>query len=397
MLSGRHFRYLIAMVLILSGLAELTSEKTVAATNVGAENAGTVVAPLIGIEKTIHIVNEKTSEISRLVFSPKGRYLAILVNNSAKRVVDIVIWDLQQDREQSRVQGLPIYAMPYLNHLLWSPDGRYITLGSGGATNPMLFWDPMTGKIEKQLNMNVGAVNSAYSPDGSKLLVNTTPLVSVHYKSDFRVYDTKTWDFKEYEGDGLMIQTLSWTADGKVLAAGEWPKASVGLSIDQLVPEMSDVLVRRIDPSGGQRPRTVILGHGTPDKDRPKIITSGPINTRTSTTDAKGNLVALGSGHITVLDTKTLAILFFYAPRADELQSGAMPDGALGDNIAFSPDGKYLYLAASSRTGSSLVLNAQTGTELARFQGAIRGIAVSPDGRTLAQGNGGSVDIFSIQ
>jgi len=296
-------------------------------------------APSVERTSTFRLPNESNASVSRIVFSPDGRYLAVLVDNTSRRVSDIIVWDLKLDREQSRIENLPIYAVPYIK-ISWSPDGRYISLGIGGQGWPMQLWNPLTGTVEKKLDVK-SAIPSVYSGDGSKLLVNTTPIVSLHpIEGSYRVYDTRSWDFRDYSADGLMVQTLAWTSDQKIILAGVWPRWSVGRSIDGVTPQMSDVLVRRVDPDGIESSRSVIVGHGIAMAGRPDVILAGPVSCSTSTTDFSGDMLALGSGHITVLNTKTLNTVFFYAPSESDSSREALPDGALGANVAFSHGGK---------------------------------------------------------
>ncbi|HSY54487.1 MAG TPA: hypothetical protein VK785_08575, partial [Opitutaceae bacterium] len=71
-------------------------------------------------------------------------------------------------------------------------------------------------------------------------------------------------------------------------------------------------------------------------------------------------------------------------------------------NMVFSPDGKYLYLkgntsSPSDDTAKNLILDATTGKLLLWFEGGHDGIAISPDGKLLAMGNGRSVKLLDIQ
>lgn len=352
-------------------------------------------APRADRGSVIRLANEYNASVSRLVFSPDGRYLAILVDNTSRRISDIIVWDLKLDREQTRIENLPIYAFPYVK-LSWSPDGRYISLGIAGQGRPMQLWNPLTGATAHELDVK-GAIPSVYSEDGSKLLINTTPIVQLHpVEGSYRIYDTKSWNFRDYSADGLMVRTLAWTSDQKVILAGEWPKWSVGRSIDGVIPQMSDVLIRRVDPDGMESSRTVVVGHGNVMSGRPDVILAGPVSCSTSTTDASGNMLALGSGHIMVLNTKTLNAAFFYAPSESDSIREAMPDGALGANIAFSHDGKFLFLGGQGRE-KSLILDASNGAQVGNFASGDRGLAVSPDGKTLAQGNGNTVDMLTLE
>ena len=352
-------------------------------------------APSVERTSAIRLPNESNASVSRIVFSPDGRYLAVLVDNASRRVSDIIVWDLKLDQEQSRIENLPIYAFPYIK-ISWSPNGRYISLGMGGQGWPMKLWNPLTGAVEKELDVK-SALPSVSSRDGSKLLVNTTPIVYLNpIEGSYRVYDTRSWNFRDYSADGLMVQTLAWTSDQKVILAGVWPKWSVGRSIDGVTPQMSDVLVRRVDPDGIENSRTVIVGHGIAMAGRPDVILAGPVSCATSTTDSSGDMLALGSGHINVLNTKTLSTVFFYAPSESDSIREALPDGALGANVAFSHDGKFLFLGGQG-TEKSLIIEALTGAEVGTFSSGRRGIAVSPDGKTLAQGNGNSVYLLTLK
>jgi WD40 repeat protein len=56
--------------------------------------------------------------------------------------------------------------------------------------------------------------------------------------------------------------------------------------------------------------------------------------------------------------------------------------------MGFTPNGASL--AVGTEGGAVLVLNTRTGAQIARFDGhekAVTGVAVSPDGKTLASGS----------
>jgi hypothetical protein len=49
-----------------------------------------------------------------------------------------------------------------------------VSFGIGGQGLPMKLLNPLTGAVEKELEVK-SAISSVYSRDGSKLLVNTMP------------------------------------------------------------------------------------------------------------------------------------------------------------------------------------------------------------------------------
>jgi WD40 repeat protein len=141
--------------------------------------------------------------VKSLCFSPDSRYLAVADGSLGQTM--IIVWDLQLDREQSRIVALPrsIGGDPQIEPL-WSPDGRSITLGTG---SPIKFWNPLTGEEVRQLSIDEPVSWSRYNRDGSKLLVNRTGILGpmAGPKGGFRVYDTRTWQFDDFSNDGLSV------------------------------------------------------------------------------------------------------------------------------------------------------------------------------------------------
>ena len=389
---------------IVVGAIAMGAIGMIAPTDAGADGTGTdptafPAAPHPKFSSAVDLNNlGRDSWVELLTFSPDSRYLAI-VDNPTPASSTIIIWDLKLTREQTRISGLPSFGGNPQVEMLWSPDGQYITYGSG---LPMLFWDPLAGKVAKELRIDPPVLWSRYNKDGSKLLVNREP--PGVGKGGFRIYDTRSWEFQDYGDDGLLIEALSWTADDKVLVAGKWPKFSVGRVLDGAVPQMSDALARLIDPSGQQASRSVLLGASAPRQiagiDDPILVQT--FHPDSAIVNYSTNRISLGPGKL--VDGRTLEI-FSYASDDNILthaSGGNTPNGKLPSGTqAFSPDGNYLYLLGVSRDGKaeSLVLNVHTGAPAATFPGGLnlRALAVSPDGQRIAVGNGRSVDLYDVR
>lgn len=351
-----------------------------------------ITAPHLKHERTIDLKHKVwASCLRKLAFSPDGRYLAI-IDNPTMGVSTLIIWDMQNNREQSRTTDLePFGDWPNVN-ILWDPEGKYVTIGFGNpaAGIPMRLWDPMTGKVLKE--EGVRASYAKLNKDGTKLLASMGIT-----QNTFRIYDTKTWYFKEFVWDGDIIETISWTVDDKVIVVGD-SKVRERSSSDGLIIRTSDTIARLIDPSGKQDPRTVVLSPGNREIKVKNVVAIMPSeHFDSSVVDYAGNKVAFGSGHIKVLDGSTLQLLYTYAPSEEDLQKGRMPDGF--PDTAFSPDGKYLYVVGSSLDCNvkSLILDAATGSILGSFEGGGNGFSISRDGKQMALGKWDTVELFSIR
>jgi WD40 repeat protein len=340
----------------------------------------------------------------RLTFSPDSRYLAVGDAGSSA----IVIRDLKLNREQARIDVKQHFGGPTHLHwmpgeeIVWSPDGRFVTNGksfSGPETQmPISFWEPMTGAVSHEAH--ILAWQSFFNRDGSKLVTLGGA------RSKVVVHDTHTWQVKELDSGLVTTEGVGWTADDKIIAVGVWvdepfPGRPTLHLQDGHVPPGGSIVAELIDPMGKIAPRAVVLGDPIPMANilNPARQFRASLSCQGLVTSYSGNKVAIrctdGKGFlIHMLDARTLQILFIHHD----------PDALVGNGdhgIAFSPDGKYLYLLAhepKDRNVNSLILDAETGKQVGTFPaGNSEGLAVSSDGKTMAAGHEHEIQLFDLQ
>ena len=95
-----------------------------------------------------------------------------------------------------------------------------------------------------------------------------------------------------------------------------------------------------------------------------------------------------------MVDTDKSQVLFTY------IDKGNLSVRAGDKGIAFSPDGKYLYLLATGAENTettSIILDANTGKQVGSFPSRDAwGLAISPNGKTLAIGHTRYVELFDL-
>ncbi len=353
------------------------------------------------------IRHERTIDMSSLgsrlwvvevTYSPDGRFLGLIMADIAK--TEIVVWDLEKDRLQARIAPPGNFGLAPHTHLRWNPDGKSIAVGNAGPPDyPMQIWDPMTGAIVKELIVDRQCSRISFNRDGSKCLVMTTLFRKPYNIQGFRIYDSNSWTFDDFDAEGLYVLAVTWALGNLVLVAGNWTRGSAGsswskeLSATGIELKLFDAVARLIDPSGSLPPKTVMLSPSVP----PTVANGFPVPTfdvNDPVSDRTESRISLAVGSI--FDVKTMQNWVY--SKGDEILTGIIPS----ETQAFSPDGRYLYLKGaakqgSGRGGSNAVLDTETGEIVTRFVGGDAGLAVRPDGRQIAIGGGyASVELLSV-
>ena len=291
-----------------------------------------------------------TKRVSRVVFSPDGTRLA---TGSLDHTVKV--WDAFTGRERWTLRGH--------NQSVWdvafSPDG--LRLASAGADRTVQVWDATAGPEARVFGLHPRSADAvAFSPDGTRLAVGTDSLL--------HVCDSRT-------GRGLLllrghtgrVHSVAWSADGRTIASGS-----------------QDRTVRVWDAAGGK----LVRGFETPFP--VWSVAFSPDGKRLAATQGKRACVwdiASGQARLTV---------------------GGHREGAFA--VAFSPDGRRLAtvtgVANAARKGiTEAVIKvwdaADHGEEitapLVTLRGhtnAVRRVAFSPDGKTLASAGFDSLVLF---
>lgn len=337
--------------------------------------------------------------VVRLTYSPDGRYLAI--GDAASS--NIVIWDLKEKREQTRIHVRSNGRMSSNNlhwstgeDIHWSPDGRYITNGIGkdmpmwdeNFVGKMEFWDPMNGRVIKELPVIARTGMTRLSQDGSKLAIHSGQFKD---KYSITVYDTTTWKATELDSGSVVIEDITWVAEDKILVVGSAlskGESDFALEDGRRIKSGSTV-AKLIDPSGKKSSYTTVL-LDPPGLKEPQyhaqVLLSDFLNNRVVAIGADASLMSL--------DIQSMAKNYHFHQK----DSQSAPDGRWGS--ALSIDGKYLFILnhASKKQTNNIIFDVLNGQSIGQFiTENTWGLAVSSDGKTLAIGHESEVLLYDLQ
>jgi RNA polymerase sigma factor (sigma-70 family) len=334
----------------------------------------------------------KHNRTTLLAFTPDGKTLA--TGDFLDKTIRL--FDVAAPKERRLLER------PSCVHdFAFSPDGS--TLAAGGADGTIPLWDVATGKLLRELRgpgQHVRAV--AWSPDGKTLATS-------EYQEKIEVESIRLWDVetgkeqRHVESSWGLVESLLFTADGKTLISGGRDSVirlwNVDSGKERPPAAGNDWVVWRLALSPDGR-KLAYPGRGGIvlwDVPTAREVGTLPGHHGSFVFSPDGKLLAGGSGvnalHLwDVADRRRIRTLAI-----DVEKSGHK--WVAFRCVAFSADGKLLVSGADSyregaRRRDELIhlWDPATGKELRQLAfkanaddlDTLEGIALSPDGRTLA-------------
>ena len=277
-----------------------------------------------------------TDMIDAIVYTPDGKQIVTGGFDETLRVWDAASGELL-DTMHTPHAVLSLAASPKSNLVASGMSGSHVVLWDLGEKR-----DVRRFVGHERSNWRGGTTGHilavAFSPDGTKLASGSDDLTA-------RVWDVASGkQLAKFEANGSPVQSICWTSDGKRILAGEFNGTLTAWDVG------TQELVQRSDDVSG------------------KWIALSPDDRRIAT-------------NLRLLDAESFQL-------ARRLENK--------DNVAavapqFSKDGRRV--VAGSGTTLVRVWDAVTGKELARVDdapGQTNKVAISPDGRQIAFGGGGS-------
>jgi WD40 repeat protein len=318
--------------------------------------------------------------VSDVVFSPDGRRLAAIVGvrpdpvERSERPGEVLVWEADPGTEPRRLR----VGLRSISLVRFSPDGSALAYWGGDglqSENPgqVLVWDVATGREQFALRSHPGAVYVlAFRPDGRRLVTAGRDQVA-------RVWDPASGrEVVTLRGHTGLIDLVLFSPDGR-----------------QIATRGSDSRLRLWDVATG-RP---VFSYRYMYPSREHFVAFSPDGRRLA---AKSIGLepdrSVLSGEIALRDTATGQELLTLHGRAGRAVTGAFSPG--GDRLATGDDtGLVTVWRAPARRGRPAEPDSAEGRDAAPtygppagpasftlwgHQGAVNGVAFSPDGRLVA-------------
>jgi len=237
----------------------------------------------------------------------------------------------------------------------FSPDGRMVFTGDD-ADRGMKVWDARSGERVRNVPRPAGVIRTvAWSPDGRLLAAGGS-------NKTVTLWDATTGrEVHTLRGHTDVVHSIAFSPDSKTLVSGS-----------------SDKTVRLWDVGKGTEVRALSLP-GPPAGAKP--IPGMPCQVFAVAFSPDGKAVAAGGGDGL---SEAGEMVLWDAGTGKLLRRLLGADEHEVFSVAFSPDGKLL--AGGTTAGSIRLFDVRTGEVRREFRGGdqLRGLAISPDGRTLA-------------
>jgi WD40 repeat protein len=279
-----------------------------------------------------------TSGACRPAFSPDGKRLASGAGNFILRV-----WDVAIGREELTLTGHQLW--------LWSvafdPEGKRLV--SADASGMIKVWDAQGELLSSFAGHSRGVHHLAFSPDGKRLATGS-------HDGTCKIWDSDSWEeLRALSGNGKLFSSVAWSPDGKLLAAGGDDEVSAWnadtYEVLHTLKSTAGSGLLAFTPDG----HTLLTApHGHPKEERHAFMR---------------------------WDVKT----------GTRQTTCALPTRSSHSFFHLSRDGRTVFVGeAQPDAARVMAFDAETGQErfpLRGHAGAVRSVAFSPDGRTLATGS----------
>lgn len=172
---------------------------------------------------------------TRLAFSPDGKLLVGIANDTKQVSTTTIVWDLATGRERQ----LPKEVGRHARAVAFSPDGKYLAIGTGEVNDKgellnrgaleIITVESMT--LHKRIVAEQSRIEAiCYALDGKSVAVaceavakNPKPMFSEDVATEglLQVWDTASWKVKsERTDEDASIASLAYSPDGALIAYG---------------------------------------------------------------------------------------------------------------------------------------------------------------------------------
>ncbi len=309
------------------------------------------------------------SRVRSAIFSPDGKYIITVSSDKTARV-----WDARTGKQVAE----PLEHEGNINSAAFSPDGRYIVTVSNDSTATV--WDARTGKQVAEPLEHEGNINSAaFSPHGNYI-------VTASWDNTARVWDVKTGkqvtEPLEHED---YVRSAAFSPDGRyiVTASGDrtarvWDVKTGKLLTEPLkqigiTPVTFSSDGRYILTASKSNNKTVIVYTNKRESAAEPLKHKSSVNSAAFSPDGRYIVTASWDNTARVWDAKS------GEPVTEPLEHEDVVNSAL-----FSPDGKYI--VTTSYDNTARVWDTKSGepvTEPLEHEDVVYSAAFSPDGRHI--------------